>query len=379
MAYSYVKYTGNGSTTTYSIPFTYISKDYLEVKVNNVLTTAYTLPTASSLQFTVAPPSGQIVEIRRNTPKNARLVDFQDASILTEAALDLDSDQAFHITQETYDLAVDGVGQAVVDAAASSAANATAAAASYDSFDDRYLGAKATDPTLDNDGNTLLTGAIYWNTTSSVFKAWSGSAWASFTVNSQPLDDQLTTLSGITAPQATALASITAFMGSLLNDADAATARETLGSLNSQFMHVRDEKASGTAGGSSIAGNQIRTLNTVVTNTIAGASLAANEVTLPAGTYRIFASAQAFSANRHRLRLVNVTDATVAILGASSYASQTDAGASDSAVTGRIVITATKAFNLTHFITVAQATTGLGVETSDTFAEVYASMMIWKE
>jgi hypothetical protein len=64
---------------------------------------------------------------------------------------------------------------------ATNAANsATAAAASYDSFDDRYLGAKSSDPTLDNDGNALLTGAIYWNTASSVMKVWSGSAWVAY-------------------------------------------------------------------------------------------------------------------------------------------------------------------------------------------------------
>jgi hypothetical protein len=61
---------------------------------------------------------------------------------------------------------------------ATNAANsATAAAASYDSFDDRYLGAKTSDPSVDNDGNALLTGALYWNSATGVFKVWSGSAW----------------------------------------------------------------------------------------------------------------------------------------------------------------------------------------------------------
>jgi hypothetical protein len=61
---------------------------------------------------------------------------------------------------------------------ATSAANsASAAAASYDSFDDRYLGAKSTAPTLDNDGDTLLVGATYWDTPLSTMYAWSGSAW----------------------------------------------------------------------------------------------------------------------------------------------------------------------------------------------------------
>ena len=59
-------------------------------------------------------------------------------------------------------------------AASTSASNA---AASYDSFDDRYLGPKATAPTLDNDGNALLTGALYWDTVANTMEVWSGSAW----------------------------------------------------------------------------------------------------------------------------------------------------------------------------------------------------------
>ncbi len=68
---------------------------------------------------------------------------------------------------------------AVAGSATAAAASATAAAASYDSFDDRYLGAKSTPPTLDNDGNALVTGALYWNSVSNTMFAWSGSAWGS--------------------------------------------------------------------------------------------------------------------------------------------------------------------------------------------------------
>lgn len=63
--------------------------------------------------------------------------------------------------------------------ASNASASATAAAASYDSFDDRYLGAKASNPTLDNDGNALLVGALYFNSTSSTMLNWTGSAWVS--------------------------------------------------------------------------------------------------------------------------------------------------------------------------------------------------------
>lgn len=66
---------------------------------------------------------------------------------------------------------------AASSSASSASASATSAAASLDSFDDRYLGAKTTDPTLDNDGNALLTGALYFNSVSAEMKVYSGSAW----------------------------------------------------------------------------------------------------------------------------------------------------------------------------------------------------------
>ena len=63
--------------------------------------------------------------------------------------------------------------------ASSALTSATRAATTYDNFDDRYLGAKSTPPTLDNDGNALITGALYWNTPGATMFAWSGSAWGS--------------------------------------------------------------------------------------------------------------------------------------------------------------------------------------------------------
>jgi hypothetical protein len=65
---------------------------------------------------------------------------------------------------------------------ASNAANAAnsardAALAATDSFDDTYLGAKASDPSVDNDGDPLNAGDLYFNTTSSVLKYYTGSAW----------------------------------------------------------------------------------------------------------------------------------------------------------------------------------------------------------
>lgn len=106
MAYARVYYTGDAVETDFSVPFAYIAKAYVEVRVTGVLqtlTTDYIWLTDSTIQFVVAPPSGELVFFIRNTPKNARLVDFQDAAQITEADLDLSANQNFHIAQEALD------------------------------------------------------------------------------------------------------------------------------------------------------------------------------------------------------------------------------------------------------------------------------------
>lgn len=63
-------------------------------------------------------------------------------------------------------------------AAASAASSVVAAASAYDQFDDRFLGSKTSDPSVDNDGNALPVGAMYFNSVINKMKAWTGAAWA---------------------------------------------------------------------------------------------------------------------------------------------------------------------------------------------------------
>ena len=52
-----------------------------------------------------------------------------------------------------------------------------AALAALDSFDDRYLGPKSSNPSVDNDGNSLVAGTLYFNSTDDVMKVYEGSNW----------------------------------------------------------------------------------------------------------------------------------------------------------------------------------------------------------
>lgn len=62
------------------------------------------------------------------------------------------------------------------------ATSANAAAASLDAFDDRYLGDKASDPTVDNDGNPLIAGTQYFDTVNNEIKVYNGTSWQSASV-----------------------------------------------------------------------------------------------------------------------------------------------------------------------------------------------------
>ena len=74
-------------------------------------------------------------------------------------------------------------GLAATSATSASSAKTAAEAARdqtlaiYDSFDDRYLGSKTTDPTVDNDGDPLVAGSLYFNSVSGIMRLYTGSVW----------------------------------------------------------------------------------------------------------------------------------------------------------------------------------------------------------
>ncbi len=108
MANSFVRYTGDNSTTAYSIPFSYRATGDLAVTISGSATTAFTLNAAgTTLTFNSAPAQDAAIEIRRRTSQTTKLVDYASGSVLTENDLDTDSDQAFFMSQEAIDDAGD--------------------------------------------------------------------------------------------------------------------------------------------------------------------------------------------------------------------------------------------------------------------------------
>jgi len=144
------------------------------------------------------------------------------------------------------------------------------------------------------------------------------------------------------------------------------------------YLLVRDEKSVGTAGGTSSTGVNTRVLNTVSDNTITGASLSSDQITLPAGTYQVFASAPVYEGGASKLFLYNITTSALEIAGLSSQGNS--AMNSQAMLIGRFTIASSSVFEIRHQIANGTAN-GLGVAVNVAAAgvEIYASIQITKE
>lgn len=143
-------------------------------------------------------------------------------------------------------------------------------------------------------------------------------------------------------------------------------------------LHVQDQKAANTAGGTFTSGSwQTRDLNTVVTNTITGASLASNQITLPAGIYDVEASAPAYAVGQHKAKLMVSAGADL-LIGTSEYIDASDPTMSRSLVRGRIVLAAETVLELRHRCAVTAATNGFGTPSNFAVIEVYSDVLIRK-
>ena len=115
-----------------------------------------------------------------NASSSAALATFNATSASTSAA-NAATSEANAGTSEANAATSETNAATSATAAASSATSAQAskdaALAALDNFDDRYLGQKASDPTVDNDGDALISGALYFNSTDDVMKVYEGSLW----------------------------------------------------------------------------------------------------------------------------------------------------------------------------------------------------------
>lgn len=144
------------------------------------------------------------------------------------------------------------------------------------------------------------------------------------------------------------------------------------------YILIRDEKSSGTAGGTFTSGAwQTRDLNTEVTDTGGHASVASNQITLAAGTYRCNIMCPAVGVATHQAKLYNTTDTADIILGMNAESTGSAIG-SYSIITGRFTITASKVLEVQHRCEATVAGSGFGFA-SGWGTEVYTTVELIRE
>lgn len=146
--------------------------------------------------------------------------------------------------------------------------------------------------------------------------------------------------------------------------------------LYSDYVLIRDEKAQNTAGGTFTSGAwRTRDLNTEVVDTGGHASLASNQITLAAGTWRGCIITTAFQVNENQARLQNVTDALtidVSLCADTPYENTTVV------IACRFTLAASKTLEVQHRCLTTKATDGFGRQ-SNFATEIYTIVELWKE
>jgi hypothetical protein len=139
-----------------------------------------------------------------------------------------------------------------------------------------------------------------------------------------------------------------------------------------------ETQTSGTNGGGSSSAWTKRTLNTTVVNEISGCSIASSVITLPAGTYDIWAIAPAYVAAEFKIKLRNTTAGTDDIIGSSERNAVGGGTGTISTLQGRVVITGNTNFELQMYVVTAAATVGFGVASGLGVSEIYSQIKIEK-
>lgn len=157
------------------------------------------------------------------------------------------------------------------NSATASASSAASAAASYDSFDDRYLGAKASNPSVDNDGNALIDGALYFDTTNNVMKVYDlGTATWLRTTPSSSDQANINTVTGIAA-NVTTVAGISGNVTTVANN----NANVTTAATNIAAIIAAPTAATSASTSATNASNSASAASTSATNAAAAADAAA--------------------------------------------------------------------------------------------------------
>lgn len=142
---------------------------------------------------------------------------------------------------------------------------------------------------------------------------------------------------------------------------------------------VEDRKGATEGGQALTASTWVRRdLNTVVLNTISGASLANDEVTLPAGTYDVQAFVPSIVVNTSVTRLYDVTNSAILLQGSVANSHSSFYTSVTSVIMGRFSLSGTAQVGIDHYVQTSAAGGGGPIGIGAGNYSVFTRMQITK-
>lgn len=321
-SFSYVRYPGNGSTVNYTFSFPYISRDHIKVRLNGAPTTNFTFLNNNTITLGVAPASGVVIEIRRETPKDTPIVDFTDGSVLLERDLDLLTIYNQYVAQETDDDLADSIR---VDSLGVWQAQ------------DRRI-ADLADPVNPKDvvnkrwAETGMTSQLAQATSQATAAAGSASAAATSATNAAASAGSASTSAGNAASSATAAGnSATAAAGSATSASNSATTATTQAGIATTQAGIATTQATSASASANSASTSAGSAQTSASSASSSATAAGNSATNASNSATAAATSASQAATSASSAAGSATTATGAASTATSQATIATTQASNAA------------------------------------------------
>jgi hypothetical protein len=155
----------------------------------------------------------------------------------------------------------------------------------------------------------------------------------------------------------------------------------TSSSASPKYIQLLEKFSTGSTGGNAVSNTWTRRrTNFIATDDTSLVTIVSEGVfSLPAGTYYIDASANFYASHEVKMRLYNLDDSSLLVLGSNTYSSAANNVYIDALLRGRFVLPSTKTLSLQYYAkNPSSSIYNLGTTVGDGSEEIWSIIDLWK-